>query len=174
MRVALVISDADGTLVTPDKRLTEGSRRAVRRLDEAGIGFTVTSSRPSFGLRMLAAPLRLTLPIGAFNGASIVIPTLRVVEQHGIPDACARRSLELLAAFGVDAWLFTASAWLIRNPGPRYVERERRTIDADPVIVVETLQRFAGADHDDRRHGERSAHPSQERLPSPWAMRTTR
>jgi hydroxymethylpyrimidine pyrophosphatase-like HAD family hydrolase len=29
-RISLVISDVDGTLVTPDKRLTDASVRAVR------------------------------------------------------------------------------------------------------------------------------------------------
>jgi len=47
-RISLVISDVDGTLLTKDKTLTERAIRAVRRLQEAGIGFTLTSSaRPS-------------------------------------------------------------------------------------------------------------------------------
>ena len=56
-KISLVLSDVDGTLVTSDKRLTEASRRAVRRLAEHGIAFPVTSSRPPIGLRMLVAPL---------------------------------------------------------------------------------------------------------------------
>ena len=46
-RIALVVSDVDGTLLTKDKTLTDGARRAARRLHEAGIGFTITSSRPT-------------------------------------------------------------------------------------------------------------------------------
>ena len=41
-RIALVVSDVDGTLLTKDKTLTDGARSAVRRLHEAGIGFTIT------------------------------------------------------------------------------------------------------------------------------------
>ena len=48
-RIALVVSDVDGTLVTHDKRLTDGAIRAVQRLHAAGIGFTITSSRPNVG-----------------------------------------------------------------------------------------------------------------------------
>lgn len=65
-RISLVISDVDGTLVTSDKVLTERSRDAVSRLDAAGIGFSLASSRPPFGLRMLVEPLGLRLPMGAF------------------------------------------------------------------------------------------------------------
>ena len=50
-RIALVVSDVDGTLLTKDKTLTDGARAAVRRLHDAGIGFTIISSRPTIGMR---------------------------------------------------------------------------------------------------------------------------
>ena len=50
-RIALVISDVDGTLVDTQKRVTERTRQAVAALHAHGIGFTVVSSRPPFGLR---------------------------------------------------------------------------------------------------------------------------
>src|SRR5262249_56688030 len=62
-RIALVVSDVDGTLLTHDKRLTERSIDAVRRLHQAGIGFTITSSRPTIGMRFPVEPLALTLPL---------------------------------------------------------------------------------------------------------------
>ena len=54
----------------------------MRRLHDAGIGFTIFSSRPSIGMRFLIEPLGITLPIGAFNGSSIVDPQLKPIEQH--------------------------------------------------------------------------------------------
>ena len=65
--------------------LTDGAKAAVQQLHEAGIGFTITSSRPTIGMRFLIEPLAITLPIGAFNGSSIVDPALKPVEQHLIP-----------------------------------------------------------------------------------------
>ena len=84
-RTALVVSDVDGTLLTKEKVLTDGAVAAVRKLHEAGIGFTITSSRPTIGMRFLIEPLGVKLPIGAFNGSCIVDPTLKPVEQHYIP-----------------------------------------------------------------------------------------
>ena len=49
-RISLVVSDVDGTLLPKDKVLTEGTQRAVRKLNEAGIGFTIVSSRPTIGM----------------------------------------------------------------------------------------------------------------------------
>ena len=54
-RIKLVVSDVDGTLVTKDKTLTDASQNAVRRLREAGIGFTIVSSRPTIGMGFLIA-----------------------------------------------------------------------------------------------------------------------
>lgn len=134
-RIALVVSDVDGTLLTKDKILTDGAKAAVHRLHEAGIGFTIVSSRPTIGMGFLVAPLAITQPIGAFNGSSIVDPQLKPLEQHLIPPAVAKRSIDLLRDHGVDIWLFTNDRWLTRNPDGEYTAHEQRTIKHDPTIV---------------------------------------
>jgi Cof subfamily protein (haloacid dehalogenase superfamily) len=134
-RIALVVSDVDGTLVTHDKRLTDGAKRAVQRLHDAGIGFTITSSRPPVGMRFLIEPLGITLPVGPFNGSSIVDIKLKPIEQHLIPAAAAQRSIEVLDEFGVDVWLFTNEQWIIRRDDGKYVPHERDTIQFDPTFA---------------------------------------
>jgi Cof subfamily protein (haloacid dehalogenase superfamily) len=141
-RISLVVSDVDGTLVTPDKKLTDASVRAVATLAERGIKFTVTSSRPPFGLRMLLQPLNLKLPIGAFNGGCVVAPTLAVMEQHAIPAHASRRAIEFLQQRGVDVWLFTADAWLLRDPDGVNVERECHTVQFAPDAVDDFTPRL--------------------------------
>ncbi|KRR19193.1 hydrolase [Bradyrhizobium lablabi] len=136
-RIALVVSDVDGTLLTHDKILTERARAAVRKLHAAGIGFTIVSSRPTIGMGFLIEPLSITLPIGAFNGSSIVDNKLKPIEQHLIPPAVAQRSLEVLNAFGVDIWLFSNERWYTRNPDGEYVPHEKRAIKADPTIIAD-------------------------------------
>jgi Cof subfamily protein (haloacid dehalogenase superfamily) len=136
-RIALVVSDVDGTLLTKDKTLTEEARQAVLRLHAAGIGFTITSSRPVIGMRFLIEPLQITLPFGAFNGGCIVDPALHLIEQHLIPEPAARRSIELLDEFGTDVWLFTADRWFARDGNGHYVPLEKRAIRADPTIVAD-------------------------------------
>jgi Cof subfamily protein (haloacid dehalogenase superfamily) len=133
--IALVVSDVDGTLLTKDKTLTDDAKRAVRRLHEAGIGFTITSSRPTIGMRFLIEPLAITLPVGAFNGSCIVDPELKPIERHLIPAPAVERSLKVLNEFGTDIWLFTSDLWLTRHPDADYVPHEKRAIRADPTIV---------------------------------------
>jgi Cof subfamily protein (haloacid dehalogenase superfamily) len=134
-RIALVISDVDGTLLTRDKVLTDKAARAARQLQDSGVGFTIVSSRPTIGMRFLIEPLRITLPIGSFNGSSITDPQLNPIEQHLIPTSAAQRSLKVLNQFKVDIWLFTNDKWLTRNRDGEYNPLEKRAIKTDPVIV---------------------------------------
>ena len=140
-----MVSDVDGTLLTKDKILTDGAKRAVRKLGEAGIGFTIVSSRPTIGMSFLIEPLAITLPFGAFNGSSIVDTQLKPVEQHVIPPAVAQRSLDVLNEFGVDIWLFTNDQWLTRNPDGEYVSHEQRAIRHDPAIIADFTPYLTGA-----------------------------
>ncbi len=129
-RIALVVSDVDGTLLTKDKVLTDKAARAVRRLEDGGVAFTVVSSRPTIGMRFLIEPMRITMPFGSFNGSSITDPQLKPIEQHVLPASAAQRSLEILKQFGVDVWLFTNDQWLADNPDGEYNPLEKRAIKA--------------------------------------------
>src|SRR5262249_61431671 len=82
MPIKLVVSDVDGTLVTPDKSLTDATIRAVQRLREHGIGFMVVSSRPPAGIRMLVETLALTLPIGGSHGGAARAPEPSRLQTH--------------------------------------------------------------------------------------------
>jgi Cof subfamily protein (haloacid dehalogenase superfamily) len=134
-RIALVVSDVDGTLLTKDKLLTDRARDAALQLEAAGIAFTLTSSRPAIGMRFLVEPLQIKLPVGPFNGSSIIDPTMRPIEQSLISTSAAERCLDILNQFGVDIWLFTNEAWLTRNPDGDYVPNEKLAIRADPTII---------------------------------------
>jgi Cof subfamily protein (haloacid dehalogenase superfamily) len=133
--ILLVISDVDGTLVTNDKVLTERSRAAVARLGAAGIGFTIVSSRPPVGLRMLVDPLSLRLPMGAYNGGALVMPDRTVLEQRLLPPDAAREAMTVLRSFALSIWAFTGDRWLVENPDGAYIDREERTIGIWPTVV---------------------------------------
>lgn len=144
-RIALVVSDVDGTLVTPDKMLTDKAQHAAKRLHDAGIAFTITSARPPVGMRFLTTPLGITLPIGPFNGSSIVSTSLKPLSQHLIPQDAATISLDLFAREGIDAWLFTNDKWLVHRDDGKYVPHERDTIRHEPEITDDFTPYLASA-----------------------------
>ena len=135
--VRLLVSDVDGTLVTNDKRLMEATRAAVRRLAAAGIGFTVTSSRPPRGFGSIIRDLDLRLPIGAFNGGTIIRPDLTEIESRHVPPDIARIAIDAFGAAGAAAWVFTDRLWLLREADGNYADLERRTIGMEPTVAAD-------------------------------------
>jgi Cof subfamily protein (haloacid dehalogenase superfamily) len=133
--IALVLSDVDGTLVTKDKRLTPAVLAAVHRLDEAGIGFTIASSRPPLGLRMLIEPLKLKLPFAAFNGGTLLTPKLEALEEHFVAEEAASATIRVLAEFGISIWVFADGLWHVTDAEGDYVDLEQKTIQAKPTLV---------------------------------------
>lgn len=134
-RIALVISDVDGTLVTSQKRVSERTRQAVAALHARGIGFTVVSSRPVFGLRMLIDELGIALPVAAFNGGALASPQLAVLAQHPLDRDVAREIIAFLESRKVGVWLFTSTEWVTRDPAGLHVSHEIITVQRRPVIV---------------------------------------
>src|SRR5215470_11719622 len=133
--IRLVIADVDGTLVTQEKILTRRAIDAVRRLQDAGIAFTITSGRPPLGMKMLVEPLGLTEPIAAFNGGVFVHPDLSVRTQSFLPVDTAAKVIETIEQHGLDCWLYTDREWLVRDPNAPHVAREQWTVKFPPAVA---------------------------------------
>lgn len=134
-KIALVLADVDGTLLTSEKVLTARATEAVRALAAAGIGFAITSGRPPRGMAMLTAPLGLQTPIAGFNGGVFVHPDLSVIESHTLDPATATETVSLILDHGMDAWVYTVDEWLIRRRDAPHVAREARTVKFDAKVV---------------------------------------
>jgi Cof subfamily protein (haloacid dehalogenase superfamily) len=135
-RIALVISDVDGTLVTSQKRVSPRTRQAVAALHARGIGFTVVSSRPIFGLRMLVETLGIDLPVAAFNGGALASPALTVLHERRLDVAVAREIVAFLEVRQIGVWLFTSEEWLTRDVAGAHVSHETITVQQRPTVVA--------------------------------------
>src|SRR3984885_7567150 len=129
--IRLLLADVDGTLVTQDKLLTDQTVAAAQELHDAGITLALTSGRPPRGMSMLIAPLKLEGAIAGFNGGVFVNPDLSVIESHLLDAATARETLDLILDQKLDAWLYTETEWLIRDPKAAHVARETWTVKFD-------------------------------------------
>ena len=134
-KCSAVISDVDGTLVTDDKVSTPRAEAAVAELRASGILFSIISSRPPRGLRMLIECLGIETPVGGFNGGVIATPDLAVVTEHLLSSQVARRAVDTLNARGVEVWVFSGQSWLLRDPDGPYVPLEQHTVGFRPTIV---------------------------------------
>jgi Cof subfamily protein (haloacid dehalogenase superfamily) len=135
MKISALISDVDGTLVTHDKTLTQATQDAVVALQARGIAFAITSGRPPRGMRFFVEPLKLTTPIGGFNGGLITRPDMAPLEEHALAPATARQAHAVLAAKKIDVWVFSGLDWLLTNPEGSHVPLEKHTVKFPPTAV---------------------------------------
>ena len=134
--IRLVVSDVDGTLVTKAKELTPAAIEAVRRLREEGVRFTIISSRPPQGLKVVAEPLAITEPMPAFNGGVIVGPDLKtVLRERLLEQVVTERVIESLAAAGMSVWVYTDQHWLVTDGKGPYVEHEEQAVKFRATVV---------------------------------------
>jgi Cof subfamily protein (haloacid dehalogenase superfamily) len=140
-RIAAVVSDVDGTLVTDEKLLTERTKAAVAALHARGITFSIISSRPPRGLLPILTALGITKPFCAFNGGEIVARDLSVITKHVLSPQVARHVVEKLMSSDVQPWVFAGQDWLARDSEEAYVALEERTVGFPP-IVVESFEPF--------------------------------
>jgi Cof subfamily protein (haloacid dehalogenase superfamily) len=133
--IKLVLADVDGTLVTHEKVLTSRAIASVLDLAGAGIAFAITSGRPPRGMQMFVEPLKLTTPLAAFNGGQFVRPDLSLVEQHVLGREVVEPVLDIIAAQGLDSWIYRGNDWFVRQRHGPHVDREEWTVKFPPSVV---------------------------------------
>ncbi len=134
--IRLVVADVDGTLVTDDKVLTEAAKEAIRDLRVTGIAFTITSSRPPRGMRMLFEPLALRSAIAGLNGGVYVNPDLTMILSYTLDPATAKQAVDLILEQGSDVWIYTEKEWLVRDRDAPHVAREAWILKFDATVVA--------------------------------------
>ncbi|MCD5994916.1 HAD family hydrolase [Pseudomonas sp. CDFA 602] len=133
--IRFLLSDIDGTLLRPDHSLSQANIEAVHELREAGIHFTLASSRPPRAMRQVIEALGVDLPTVAFNGGTITQADGSLLVAHRIDPVAVRTCLKLFATQPVAIWVFADDQWLLLNPEGDYVEHEQHALGYAPVLV---------------------------------------
>lgn len=133
--IRLVISDVDGTLLTPEKHISALSKMAVASLTKAGVRFTLISSRPAPGMQWVCEELDIREPIAAFNGALIADPQGKVIFATYIEPQIARAVVRAVQQAGASPWVYTPEEWLILPNQSAHVEHEADTVRFRPQVV---------------------------------------
>jgi Cof subfamily protein (haloacid dehalogenase superfamily) len=134
--VRLVLSDVDGTLVTPAKILTEQSIRAVDQLRDAGILFAITSGRPPRGISMFIEPLNLTTPLAAFNGGILFDRNMQTIQQRTIRDDLVAPTIDLLTSQGMSIWIYQGVNWFVLDVKGPHIKHNALSCQFEPTQIA--------------------------------------
>jgi hydroxymethylpyrimidine pyrophosphatase-like HAD family hydrolase len=131
----LVISDLDGTLLTPEKQITAFSREAVADVLAAGIRFTAISSRPPRGMRWIVEELKLHEPFAAFNGAALVSMDGKLLFASYMEPRTAHNVIAAAIEAGASPWVYTDDDWFVLPDRAEHVEHESGAVRFRPTTV---------------------------------------
>jgi len=144
MKISLVVSDVDATLITPEHEITARAAKAVRELQTRGIAFTIASSRPPRGLYGFAEKLNLTEPFAAFNGGVIQKRNGETLLKHALSREICELAFEITEHFGIGLWLYCDHDWHVDKITP-FVEREQKTIGFAATVEKDLTDVFGTA-----------------------------
>jgi Cof subfamily protein (haloacid dehalogenase superfamily) len=71
-----------------------------------------------------------------------VTPDLAILEQKTLPEDVAAKSIELIRAHGLDAWVYRGNDWLISKADAPHVAREAWTVKFDPKVVADVAEKL--------------------------------
>jgi Cof subfamily protein (haloacid dehalogenase superfamily) len=144
MKISLVVSDVDATLITPEHTITPRAVLAIHELQRRGIGFTLASSRPPRGLQGFAEKLGLTEPFAAFNGGVIQRRTGETLVKHTLSREVCEAAFEITEQFEIGLWLYCDHDWHVDKISP-FVEREQKTIGFNATLEQNLKDTFGMA-----------------------------
>lgn len=142
--VKLLVADVDGTLLDPQKNLTDRVRDSVLKVKDAGVLFSIISARPPRAVKFLIDALQISEPIACFNGALICKPDYEVLQEIRLHTDDASRVATLILQHGLDLWIFCGAEWFVsRLNGPhvaghvKYLGHEPRYTGPDYTMCTE-------------------------------------
>lgn len=150
----LYISDLDGTLLTPDAKLTDTTVRLINRFIDNGGAFTVASARNITGLRVLdLSAVHWQLPFVLAGGVMLYdYAEKRILDVKSLSPATVKTVLELCEAHGKSPMLFQVKQHEIRittrgatSFGERSYIKERNRLFHNAVEIVEQYDWKQGA-----------------------------
>jgi len=133
--IRLIATDLDGTLLRTDGTVSERTRRAIARAQEAGIAVVLVTARPPRTLRPLAWQAGVTGLAICCNGAIVYdVATDEIVGHEPLAAATAQRLVAALRATAPGV-CFAVERGLLFGQEPRYAALLPAAGDHTPFIA---------------------------------------
>ncbi|NHN85286.1 Cof-type HAD-IIB family hydrolase [Acetobacter musti] len=133
--VRLVVTDMDGTLLTPEKQVTHATLDAMAKLRARGVPVCLVSSRAPHGITMYFDALKIRTPYAGLNGAVIFDADGNMISSLCLEAGAVRAAVDMFDVHEVDSWLFCGNDWIVRDASAGYVPHEKRVIRTTPHEV---------------------------------------
>lgn len=142
--IKLVLSDMDGTILGPDKRLSPTTCAAVKQLAALKVPVALVSARLPAAILPFAHQLDLKGPCAGFNGGVFFKPDGTILKSYPFAPQDLTALMARLAAFPVEIWFQTETEWLVCDAHTVLAVREHNLTGITPREVPELCSQWAG------------------------------
>lgn len=134
-KIKLVACDLDGTLLSSENQIGEGTMQLVKELKDYGIRFTLITGRVHSASVKYAKKLGIEDPIVSLNGALVKFPEGETIKAFYLPEKKVLKALDLAERYFVNI-LFYSEDKVIYTPEntifPSYIGNlEAETMEVD-------------------------------------------
>lgn len=131
---AVLAADMDFTLLLPGQDIPPENVRAVKRLQDNGIAFTIATGRSSFLVGKFAERLGIDIPLITGNGGALFDPVSRKdIMSMDFPDSKVRELIRLMAENEVNSTLYSVTGIYFMRCSKRRFFCEDYNRDVDPA-----------------------------------------
>jgi len=120
--IKLISLDLDGTLLTPEGKITEASKRAIAKARAAGVRVVVNTGRNWQEAAWFAREAGCETLTSSVGGA-LVSDSGKALRRWDVPEPSGRRALELALSWKVGLLIFAGEESLVSTGDKRMMER---------------------------------------------------
>lgn len=138
-KVRMVVTDLDGTLLSPDRTISKEAVAAIAKLRDKGIRFTFVTGRPPYAVERFAAQVDITAPIITCNGAMTVAEGIvRVNKNAQISIEPLKALLENAQKNGLTVLILTEEAEYALSE-TSWTEERKRAKRPYPIVSLSQI-----------------------------------
>lgn len=104
--IRMVVTDLDGTLLSPGREISDKAVETIALLRRKNIHFTFITGRPPYAVERFAERVGITAPIACCNGA-VIVQNGKLLLQHSFSLAPVLPLMELATAQGLTVLLYS-------------------------------------------------------------------
>lgn len=140
--IRLVVTDLDGTLLNPEREISQAAVDIIAEIRKKGVAFTFITGRPPYAVERFARRTGIAGPIAGCNGA-VVFEGESLLVTHSFPVEPLKKPMEEAAAAGMTVLLYTGgteyclreTAWTRSRSMPLW-EPGRKIRTAEKVNIL--------------------------------------
>lgn len=141
MKYKLVVVDLDGTLLTPEHRVGDYTRRVLRGLSDRGVGLVLASGRHFQDVRAVSKQFGSGVYTISSNGAAVHDGEGEMLEMTAVEKDCIDFLISDPAFAAVHTNLYCAQEWLVERPDPELLKYHKESGFTYRVVDFRRLRR---------------------------------